>query len=145
MKAQSSNARLCSEETMRKRLVHRVATMIGFYHRGDITLLTEEDFTKWREILMPDLTTLQSAEFAMGVAMNTGRDGPLLRLWERKFCKRLGFVDWVGLREKDYEFLGEDARWHIDAFLEAYRLKHDHNVLTRHARRCYRRLTVLLP
>jgi hypothetical protein len=102
--------------------------MICCNYRGKITLLKEEDFRDWRSILMRDLTDLESAEFAMAVAKGIGRDGPKLRRWEKTFCKRLSFIDWVKLRDANYLFEDSEAQNLVDSFLEVYRFGHCYEV-----------------
>ena len=106
-----------------ERVVHRVGSMIACHFRGKALLLSVEDFGSLATKLMSDLSDLDIFSFkvAIGQKLGVGSAKEKNKEWERSFCARLLAEIESGDFRPFYEFKEDDARHHIEDFLEAFR------------------------
>lgn len=110
---------------MRRRRVFQFGPMVLFDQKRGTGLLTLEDFKKWRQVLLPELSVLSGAQFVSAVCFGIGRNNSAVIEWEARFCERLDLIDELRLRDKFYDFRDEDAKQYLETFLSVYALKNE--------------------
>lgn len=106
-----------------ERAVHRVGSMIACHFRRKALLLSVEDFGSLATKLMSDLGDIDIIFFKVAIGENLGVRSAKEKYkeWEKLFCARLLAEIESGNFRPFYDFKDDDARHHIENFLEAFR------------------------